>query len=332
MVNVLQQFFVPIDSVCCMTYPRSHLVDPAGGNYHVCARCVRRAYLCGVDKISGRDFSHRRKWIERRILELGEIFTVSIYAYAVMTNHYHIVLRVEPRPLTDVEVVDRWLLLCPVTAVNTSQQYCHEARKFAILADQEKLAELRLRLCSLSWFMRFLNEPLARMANSEDRCKGRFWEGRFKSQHLLDEAAVLACMVYVDLNPIRAGIATTPADSNFTSLQRRIRDNKINVFSQPIKAANSSRSPLPFEPLSLGDYLHLVRWTQGSQSTRKRSIPFGVSYSLLCNHTDSDQWFRDHLPCPGEWPRALGSIDALKEHARELGQCWIKRRRRTVDK
>jgi REP element-mobilizing transposase RayT len=256
--------------------------------------------LCGVDKISGRDFSHRRKWIERRILELGEIFTVSIYAYAVMTNHYHIVLRVEPRPLTDVEVVDRWLLLCPVTAVNTSQQYCHEARKFAILADQEKLAELRLRLCSLSWFMRFLNEPLARMANLEDRCKGRFWEGRFKSQHLLDEAAVLACMVYVDLNPIRAGIATTPADSNFTSLQRRIRDNKINVFSQPIKAANSSRSPLPFEPLSLGDYLHLVRWTQGSQSTRKRSIPFGVSYSLLCNHTDSDQWFRDHLPCPGE--------------------------------
>ncbi len=78
-----------------------------------------------------------------------------------------------------------------------------------LTADEERVAERRRRLSSLSWFMRCLAEPIARQANREDGCTGRFWERRYKCQRLLDEAAVLACSVYVDLNPIRAGVATT---------------------------------------------------------------------------------------------------------------------------
>ena len=85
-----------------MTYPRSHLVDPAGGVYHVCSRCVRRAFLCGTDEVSGRDFNHRRAWLEARILDLGQIFAVELFGYAVMSSHYHLVLQTMP------EVTHSW--------------------------------------------------------------------------------------------------------------------------------------------------------------------------------------------------------------------------------
>ena len=86
-----------------------------------------------------------------------------------------------------------------------------------LAADGEQLAERRRRLSSLSWFMRCLAEPIARQANRKDGCTGRFLEGRTKCQRLLDEAAVLACSVYVDLNPIRAEVVTTPETSADTS-------------------------------------------------------------------------------------------------------------------
>ena len=62
--------------------------------------------------------------------------------------------------------------------------------------------------------MKVLNENIAKQANKEDKCTGHFWESRYKSQALLDEQAVLSCMTYVDLNPIRAAMAPTPEQSD----------------------------------------------------------------------------------------------------------------------
>lgn len=197
-----------------MTYPRSHLVDPEGGHYHVCSRCVRRAWLCGNDEVTGTNYDHRRAWIENRILELTNIFAVDIFGYAVMSNHYHIVLNIESartRKWTDSEVVMRWAKL------STSKNKSHN--KNTATPDKKRIEELRHRLSSLSWFMRYINEPLARQANREDNCKGRFWEGRFNSQRLLDEQGLLGAMVYVDLNPVRAGISDAPVASDYTSIK-----------------------------------------------------------------------------------------------------------------
>jgi REP element-mobilizing transposase RayT len=211
-----------------MTMARSKYVrEGEEGVYHCISRCVRRAFLYGYDPVTKRDFSHRKAWIVERLQFLAAIFAIDVCAFAVLVNHLHTILRTRPdiaAAWSDREVATRWLTLFPrrdgprgVAGPPTEQQIS------ALTACPERIAQLRLRLCSLSWFMGRLNEYIARKANKEDDVKGRFWESRFKCQALLDDAAIAACMVYVDLNPIRAGIAATPEDSDFTSIQERIR-------------------------------------------------------------------------------------------------------------
>jgi REP element-mobilizing transposase RayT len=101
-----------------MTYPRSHLDDPeAPGFYHCISRCVRRAFLCGEDELPGRSFEHRKQWVEVRLLEVAEVFAVGVYAYAVMSNHLHVVVYVDPSAtlaFSPAEIAQRWVRLTPV--------------------------------------------------------------------------------------------------------------------------------------------------------------------------------------------------------------------------
>jgi antitoxin (DNA-binding transcriptional repressor) of toxin-antitoxin stability system len=145
-----------------------------------------------------------------------------------MSNHAHPIVRIDrDRALgwSVEEVLKRWTALfagpLPV------KRYLSEQRSTMTAAEIETVHEMaevyRARLYDLSWLMRTLNEDIARRANAEDGVKGRCREGRFKSQALLDEAALLAALAYVDLNPVRAGIAETPESSDYTSIQERIR-------------------------------------------------------------------------------------------------------------
>ena len=202
------------------------------GVYHCNARCLRRAFLCGADPYSGRDYSHRRDWIVDRLRQLAGLFGVEVCEYAVMSNHLHLVLRNRPdlvREWSNAEVALRWRKIFPRRSELTGELVEPDERDVAMLtADADRLTALRARLASLSWFMRCLCEWVARAANLEEGAGGRFWAGRFKSQPLLDEAALLACSVYVDLNPIRAGIAATPEESDFTSGCDRIRSLEVS--------------------------------------------------------------------------------------------------------
>ena len=99
-----------------------------------------------------------------------------------------------------------------------------ELRTEAEFAQLDRIAAAwRGRLADISWFMRRLNEYIARRANAEDDRAGRFREGRFKSRALLDEAAPLSRMAHVGLNPVRAGLRDSLEESDFTSIQARIR-------------------------------------------------------------------------------------------------------------
>ena len=205
--------------------PRSLLFDPAEpGIYHCVNRCVRRAFLCGVDHFTGKNFDHRKEWIQGRLEYLAGQMGLDVLGFAVMSNHLHVVLRNRPDVVEqwpDNEVARRWWNLFPSRRNDDDTPAASDLALFTGNAD--RLAEVRRRLSSLSWFMRCPAEPIARRANGEDSCTGRFWEWRFKAQPVLDEPAQPACLAYVDLNPVRARIATTPEESRFTSVYKRLQ-------------------------------------------------------------------------------------------------------------
>lgn len=199
---------------------------------HVTTRCVRRAFLCGNDPYSGKSYEHRRQWIRDRLEFLASIFAIDCLTYAVMNNHIHLVLRSRPdivRTWSDQEVARRWLQLCPQRKDKDGQAAePSEPELNMITGDPRRVAKLRIRLSDISWWMARTAEKIARMANREDDCTGRFWEGRYGAQLLLDEASLLACAIYVDLNPIRAALAETPEQSLFTGARDRIDDLRAN--------------------------------------------------------------------------------------------------------
>ncbi len=300
-----------------MTYPRSHLVDSGGGIYHLGSRCVRRAFLCGNDPVTGLNFDHRRKWLEDRILTLSEIFAVDLYGYAVMSNHYHIVLNLDPGKLStwsDEQIATKWLALFPPCRSRKNADGNLEHEKTLVLNNKPRLKILRERLGSLSWYMRCLNEPIARKANKEDGCKGRFWEGRFDSQRVLDTQGLLACMVYVDLNPMRVGLAEDVLKMEHTSLMRRLQTSSLDA---PITPLNENNTDFPIN-LPLSDYVSICKWTLVAQQEIR---PVSLTVQTMANYCDSLMSF---APTPGRWQRALGSQTALRQYAKSLGQHWLK--------
>ncbi|MDP6535191.1 MAG: transposase [Gammaproteobacteria bacterium] len=193
--------------------------------YHCISRCVRRTYLCGDDPFTGKNFDHRKQWLVTRIKQLAAQFSVEICAYAIMSNHYHLVLHVDSEKalaFSDEEVIKRWTALFPRNAILIETLRKNLKTKTAKNQLNRQIKLWRERLMDISWFMRCLNESVARQANREDDCTGRFWEGRFKSQALLDEKALITCMAYVDLNPVRAGMCESLDSSDFTSIQERL--------------------------------------------------------------------------------------------------------------
>lgn len=218
-----------------MTYARAHLIDQENpGYYHLITRCVRRAYLRGIDPTTGTDVEHRKTWVEHRIEQLNNLFSVEVYGYAVFSDQYHVLVRSDPKAphhWPDEEVTRRWLEAQPRrTPVDyttpSALSVCESSRKEHDVA-QEKIPAYRSRLGNVSWFMRFINEPIARRANTEDGCRGRFWEGRFKSRALADMMAVRRCMSEFKLNPFPlANIENSRAKTRTDQRQEPVRENR----------------------------------------------------------------------------------------------------------
>jgi REP element-mobilizing transposase RayT len=305
--------------------------------YHCISRCVRRAFLCGKDKFSGKSFEHRRQWMVERLQFLTSIFTIDTCAYAIMSNHYHLVLHVnelESSELTDEEVCLRWSRLYSMPTLVSRWQAGTGLSEGELLMVKTVINKWRERLMDISWLMRSINEFIARKANKEDNCAGRFWEGRFKSQALLDEHALITCMAYVDLNPIRAKMASSIERSEYTSAHERIHGNaspKISTApeNKPIKllygfVGDKAQDTSQGIPFSLIDYLELLDWTSRVLRDDKRGAILGTQPQLLDVLGIDDQTWCELASSFGKnYQGAVGSLEELASYAEHTGKCWI---------
>ena len=304
-----------------MTQPRSQLVDPTqAGTFHCVNRCVRRSWLCGLDKYLGKSFEHRKSWVEARIIELGNIFACGIHAWAVMSNHLHIVVHMSPsvaNAWTSQEVAARWIRLYPARNAELNAQ-----KLTAVVENPELIAEYRTRLTNLSWLMKSLSEPIARKANAEDKVSGRFWEGRFGCQALLSEKSILAAMTYVDLNPVRAKIASNIATSRYTSVKLRNHQLRKNPerANQPLLPLVGVRS-FNLPDISVADYIELVDFTGRELHHGKRGkIEVSEPKALSKLGLDKNHWTTRVKGIGSGYWRVVGELEELIDKAKEIRQ------------
>ena len=236
---------------------------------------------------------------------LARCFAIEVYAYAVMSNHFHIVLHYDPNAClawSNEEVAHRWTeAFPPKVRRGDDLDAAKAAARALLLGDPVRLARARRTLGSLSHFMKHLKQPIARRANGEDGCDGHFFEQRFYSGALLSEKAIIAAMAYVDLNPVRDRLAQRLEQCRDASVGVRVRENSANALTaylQPL-ASGLPQPTVPRLGVTLADYLELLgnmadaltgsqpqpsdriaRWIARTASLRKRQRAYGPVESL----------------------------------------------------
>ncbi|WP_372719567.1 transposase [Novipirellula sp.] len=270
---------------------------------HVTTRTVRRCFLMGDDPISGKNFDHRKDWIEGYLIHYANFFGIDLLAFTLLSNHAHLILRTRPDVVatwSDHEVARRWMMICPHRRNSEGMPLPpSEAEIRSIAGCPVKCGEIRKRLSSISWWMRLLCQRVAIRANQEDEETGHFFQDRFHATRIVDEASLLACAAYVDLNPIRAAMTETLERSDHTSVQRRIESITINQNNDkdipiaklrdhflapvlldegagqigPCASQSGNRcSDKGFLPMSLEDYLEMLDWTARQIAPGKRGF------------------------------------------------------------
>lgn len=327
-----------------MTSARSKLVDPNVSRwYHCTTRCVRQAFLLSKG-------FERKAWLQERLREVSDVFAIAVAGFAIMDNHIHFLVRLDPaiaEQWTPEEVVKRWAMLHPPKVKRKNVEVTKEWIATAV-QDCERVEVLRKRLVTLGWFMKEVKEPLARLANIEDGCKGTFFEGRYKSIALLDDQAVLAACAYIDLNPVAAGLTDVPEKGPYTSLKQRV-DYLLNASTStestaflgdqptdclalerkldelwliPIEDKAGARREGMIQGFTLAHYLLLIEYTGRLHRPGKASLSPDLESVFERLGVEPSAWGDQlsKLSAPGLTGRFLASSrQRLREAALQLG-------------
>ena len=339
---------------------RAEIFDPSEvAIVHVMARTCRRCFLLGEDAYSGKNFDHRKRWIEDKLKALAANFGIDLIAFSCLSNHFHLVLRSRPDVVEtwdDTEVAHRWWLLCPTRKVKQTVDGCTvfvpatptQYDLNSIRNDPVKLAVIRKRLSDISWWMRLLCQYIAMKANAEEGDGlGRFWQGRYKAVRILDEETLLACAAYVDLNPIRAALAETLEQSDYTSVQRRIaalrsaadasyvlESDYEDAFLTPVpideqkgeigpcpSAGKKRCSDKGFLAMSTASYLEILDWLARTQVAGKRGSTSEAAPTIFERlNIDAVEWadmvmnFGKSFKNVAGKPKSIEAARSLKTH------------------
>ncbi len=350
--------------------PRGEIVrDGEIGVYHCWSRCVRRAFLCGNDPVTGKDFAYRRDWIRQFEERLAGLFGIEVAFRGELNNHIHLILRTRPDVValwSDEEVARRWLTITHLVRSKDGQtiKELDDVRIAMETADPQRVDQLRGRLASVSYFMGALCEHIARRSNIEDHCRGSFWEDRFKCRDLASEGAILVCGIYIDLNQIRAGEALTPETSCHTSAYDRIagRRQRLNAAAQgiamaagqtadgwlceltleegltanvrPTTAATTRRraSDKGLLPIKLDEYLRLLD-TSGRilREGKKGAIPDHLAPILVRLGVNATLWGELITQFDRWFGHVVGKAQQLTDRAASAGRRWYCGRGRCAD-
>lgn len=257
--------------------------------YHCSSQCVSNAYLCGNDPASIKNYDHRRKWMTDKLAQLSRMFAIKVCSYAILHNRYSLVVCVNQnvaKSLSDQDVVARWSICFKVPQVVKSVLEGKSINNEDYIKAHCLIDTWRHRLSDLSWFMRLLNECIARRANSEDGCKGKFWKGRYKSQALLDDAALIACMSYIDMLPEcsrQESMGDTQGVSSLSyhtcGIKKPERSEPLKLQLAPFKRNNESFSL----PCTYHEYKNLIIWTKQALITKRKWYVPGQCRTFLNN-------------------------------------------------
>lgn len=305
-----------------MGYPRKYVInEDKVETVHCFSRCVRKAFLCGVDRETGRNYEHRREWIASRLSVLSEHFAVEVIAFAVMENHHHSMLRTRPdlaASWTPIEVALRWRAVYPKRFNRDGSPVDPDKEAAELASDPARIAVLRKRLSSVSWFNRALNEHIARKANREDGCTGCFWEGRFKCKKALTDSAAIVCSAYVDLNPVRARDADVPEEASYCSFSQRVKgdDAQTDVSLLPIADAFHGR-------ITEIEYFQLVDETGRIQIEGKGAISSFIPPILERLGISTDGWLSLMPVFISEFKGVVADSSSIDAYAADMGKRWF---------
>ncbi|MDA0657307.1 MAG: hypothetical protein O3C60_00565 [Planctomycetota bacterium] len=281
-----------------MATPRKDVFDPhVVGIYHCMTRCVRQLFLIGRDKKAKIENAGRWKYCEFRLEYLAGIFAIDVLDFAILSNHIHTSLRNRPdvvKEWSDQEVARRWLKLHPTEAKKKkkeklNQKEITEQDIADAVANAKLMTKARRKLSCISHFQKTLLEPIAKEFNRRDGKKGHFVAERFRCKRIDDDGALLACSIYIALNPFRAGLGDTLEAHPHSSYSRRhhgkadwlaplFLDERacaygqvamITVGQDGVKRLHSPANVLPaprcsekgMVPLRWSDYQSIAQWT-----------------------------------------------------------------------